>query len=800
MFVCFFGISQNEQDVEKLYLEYFKLPRESLYLHTNKTSYLLGDEIWFKAYAYDRKNNLTSLTTTNIYLGIYDEDGIQIDKKLYLAKDGMAYGSFPIDSTLASGDYYLKVSTNWMKNFKEDDSYIQKIQIINPKSGPPSKKEINATEYDFQFLPEGGHLVEDVRNTVGIKVMDDTGKGTECSGVIKNSEGQEVVKFKSNFLGLGKFTFMPQEGETYTSLVTLDSGKEFEQAVPVAEKIGISMTLNAVGSKNVIITLKTNESSLNRFKGKAFKLLVYKDGQVKSVPFVLNSLEKKMAIAKDELMYGTQTVTIFNEKNQPILERLFFNDANLVNHSLKLVKTRSNRDSISMTFTTTSVTDSLFASISVLPSETISYNPEHNISSALYLKPYVKGEIENPQYYFTNVSRKKRYELDILLLTQGWSRYSWDKVLNTPPIPHFDFENGITVNGYLNSSLKDFQSLFLYPTEQNPSKFIQVDSEGKFHLSNFYPEIGEEIKFSLMNKKGKMKRPGMSLSYINLMSRDQAETTTRTDFFSYYRDKNDIPNNFILDDSYEELDEIKLKADLRKKMWKESYDPILVNGKVTKITEEEINRYPNITDFIQDAGFDVIVWSSNNVRLTDPNSGEVITRRVGDVIITTRRQNRGSTSERAESPTIFLDGILVSDFNMLLNMNTDKVDKIVVDKTGAGLGLVGGFGGAIKIYTRKDLYPRNQVKYNDTYYSNYSYHGFEPIKEFYTPKYASYRMQSFKEYGIVHWLPDVEVVNGISKEFTMVNTGLDEIHFYIEGLDNFGRPFSQVLKYNPPKE
>ena len=168
-FISFSSNSQDLKSVKNSYLEYFKLPRETVFLHTNKTTYIKGEEMWFKIYAYDRKNNLSSKTTSNIYLGIYDENGKQLDKKIFLAKDGIATGNIAIDSSFTSGNYYLKTYTNWMKNFKESDAFIQKIKIIDPESEEKISKKINSKEYDIQFLPEGGYLLNNIKNSIGIK-------------------------------------------------------------------------------------------------------------------------------------------------------------------------------------------------------------------------------------------------------------------------------------------------------------------------------------------------------------------------------------------------------------------------------------------------------------------------------------------------------------------------------------------------------------------------------------------------------------------------------------------------------
>jgi hypothetical protein len=764
----------QQKDIEEHYLEYFKLPREALFLHTNKTAYLTSESIWFKVYAYDRKNGLFSKKTRNIYFGLYDENGQQLQKKLYRSKEGAAIGSFELDSTLASGDYYLKVATNWMKNFKEDDSYVQKIQIINPKKSADNQPKIYTKEYDFQFLPEGGHILIGVKNSVGIKAIDDTGKGVAASGIIYNSKGAEIVRFKSNFLGIGKFSFTPKKGETYKANISLENGKEFEQSLPKFHQIGVGVSVDNQLDDKTVITFRLNEASWNQLRNKTFKLLLHKDGNVKTIPVNFDDATHQIVIAKKDLYPGVNTITLFNENEQPIVERMFFNAQGAVkNYDFYLSSTGADQDTLYYRLRTNNPLGNqlLNASISVLPTETVSYNPDHNIVSAFHLKPYVRGTIENPQYYFKDFNRRKQFELDALLLTQGWSRYSWDRIFNLPPKPSFDFENGISINGFVNRNLEDVSQLFLYETNQNASAFINIDEEGRFNLKNFFPEANEDIRFSYIDKRGKMKKPGMSLSYVNYMGTDNVNTSDHQNFQSYYQDKNQIPENFIIDDSYEKLNEIVIETDYKEKLRRETRDPILTNGRVTKIGKDEIERYPFIFDLIQQKGFDVVA---------SPAAGRV------QIFARTRGNNR-------VVPTVFLDGVMINgSLDVLYNMTTEQVESIVTDPTGIGLGLSGGFGGAIKINLRKTVYTSERKAINTTIYTNTSQFGFQPVKEFYTPKYASYRLQSFKDYGIIHWEPNL-IFSNLSEEIRIVDTGLDEITFYIEGMSSDGTVFSQQI-------
>ena len=267
LFLCIFLVSsvsvfsQQEKNVEDEYAAYFTLPREALFIHLNKTTYFKGEEIWFKGYAYDQKNQLSSKATTNINVGIYDENGTLLRKSLFQAENGVAKGNFLIDSTYTSGTYFLKAETNWMKNFKESNAFIQKIEIISEEV-PKKNKPTTTASYDFQFLPEGGHMVANTKNSIGFKVIDVNGKGVSASGIVYDSNKQKVASFEANALGLGKFLFQPKANQYYTAEIKLQDGTVFNQALPKADDKGVSMIVNNPFPDKVIINFGTNAETL----------------------------------------------------------------------------------------------------------------------------------------------------------------------------------------------------------------------------------------------------------------------------------------------------------------------------------------------------------------------------------------------------------------------------------------------------------------------------------------------------------------------------------------------------------
>jgi hypothetical protein len=784
----------QEKTAADAYVEYFKSPRESLYMHTNKTTFLPGEEIWFKVYALDRKSQLTSKATSNIHFGLFDKDGKQLDRKLFLAKEGYAFGNIQIDSTFASGDYYLKVSTNWMKNFEEDDTFVKQIKIVNPASDE-TEKQVSQTEYDVQFLPEGGHILVDVKNTIGIKAIDDLGKGSKATGVVVDGNGSEVASFSSNNLGLGRFSFTPESGQSYTAKVTLSSGKEIEVAMPKSKEKGISIQLNNLKTDNVVINLTTNQQTLEEVVGQSYELLIHKDGETKIIPVEFTTAQRRIAIPKKDLFKGINTVTLFDQNQTPILERMFFNDALVKKHTISLEKVEVDYDSIVYALKTeTAIPVNIDASISILPKGTQSYNPKHNIASAFYLQPHLKGAIENPSYYFTNVNRKKRYELDVLLMTQGWSRYSWDTIFEGAPEITHPFQSGLTISGAINNKLSKITGLIMYPSINHNSINLSYDDEGKFTIENLQLIRGEYLAFSAFASNGKARKPGLVMNFPQAPTfKEQIDVKDYQSFSSFYTNKNTSFDGFVTQ-KRDVLDEIVITASVDKKKRKEYR--LKTTGKIYGIDRATDRRYMNVSQFLDNKGFAV---NYNSGILATPaaqaqgGSGGGSGNSASTVAGTSIRH----LNPNKNPVVIFLDNVQLTEYNIVANRPLHEFEDIYIDDSyNSNLVSIGGdvatFATVIKLFTRRTPLEINPTKLKVQQAVRVPY-GFEPKKEFYAPKYGSFDSDLFREVGTIDWKPDVKISSGTASNLSILDTGLSEVTFYIEGITSDGDLISQVI-------
>ena len=755
--------AQKQKQVENEYAAYFTLPRESLYLHLNKTSYFTGEEIWFKGYACDQKNQLSSKATTNINVGVYDAQGNQIKKALFEAKDGVLQGNFTIDSTFTAGTYYVKAATNWMKNFKEDNAFIQKIEIITDQS-IKEKKVAKEASFDFQFLPEGGHIVANTTSNIGFKVIDDHGKGVSASGIVYDEQKKQVASFESNTLGMGKFLLQPKKDTQYIAEITLENGTIITKELPKATSKGISLILQSLSEEQIILDFSTNEETLQNNPFKVYKVLIHQNGKLKTAALKFDSTKKAVRIPKSELFKGVNTITVFDDKQHPILERLFFNEKAIKQANIKVSKLNTINDSILLSVKELKLGKNANVSISILPETTESYNPTHNILSNFYLKPHVKGFVENPQYYFHKMDRKKKYELDILLLTQGWSRYDWKDIFNSKPNALHPFENGITISGRVNKPASGVKRIFLHTTKNHNGKFIDLDENQKFTLTGLFLEEEEEVRFSYINTKGTFKKPSMYLRFLVTDKEDKISevylnetkniTTTAADF--------SIPKDF-LSEKVEALDAVVLEAENSRLAYE---DPFMESPEVTDITEQDYYNHYNVVQFLLFNGFDA-------------------SQAGGAVTIRHRSTRRGI-------PKVFFNNRLIRDPEMriLYNLSLANIERIVVDRF-SYIPINGGHAnGIIKIYTREE--PLFKHGANDiVYLSTKTTKAFTTGKEYYAPNYSSYLNPIFKKYGTISWIPTLELNTEKPTSFKIYDTYTKNVTLFIEGISENGDLISE---------
>ena len=752
------NFAQTTNSLDTSYANYFTYSRIIPYLHLNKTSFIKGEELWFKSYILNQQNNKLDTITTNLYCIIYDENGIQKKKKLIKVRNGMASGSFKIDSTFTQKYYYIKATTNWMKNFKEDHSYVQKINIITNNNTPPA--HFKKATYKIDLLPEGGHLLEATDNSLGIVVKDINRKGIKIkNGAILNQHNVVLKEFKTTNFGHGKVDFFFNKENTYHVKIELNDGTLLTKPLPKAKKLGIALKVVHTNTPFIQISLNTNAKTLAESNQKKFTLLIHntRNYYKKTIQFNNKNTSYTYYIPIKKFKKGVNIITLFNSDKTPIAERIIFNYKKNTTAALNISEKIIHTDSISIVLKKENPTLH-FISASILPNSSKSNLNRSSILFNFLLKPYIRGNIENPNYFFKKPTRQKLMELDLLLLTQGWSKYDWKNIFTAQNALKHQIEQGITIKGTINTETKSTHITLI--SISNGIFTMQPIVNNTFKIENLFLDHNSEFQLAF-NLKKQLQKPKAYLQFSPNYSTSklQVEKTTtpytKPTFNNRYTD-------FIKDAKL--LEEVVIKG-VKKEKDEVDYKIFGTFLKSYDMQKRLNNHNESIWDFLREKRF-IVNRSQPQIEI---NSTSLLSR-TSSVF----SQNSGRIRPFI---SVYLDNIDISlSLEALEGMYTDNFSKIFIDRFDR-------YG-----YTSIYLFskPIGQInKKHSQFKSTKATFGFHVPKEYYTPQYSSNTNQLFKEYGAIYWIPNITLSNSTTT-LKIPLLKQKEVKILIEGITSNG--------------
>jgi hypothetical protein len=465
--------------------------QEKVFLHTDKTVYAIGEILWFKAYITDAVNNFSYLSKICYVEIITTDKRVLLQGKIGI-DSGRGNGSFLLPASIRSGNYLIRAYTNWMRNFGSNTFFKQPITIINPNKKPELKKANTPDSIRVDFFPEGGNFVNGLDNNIAFKIMDANGKGINAKGFIVSGK-DTITTFQTEKFGMGRFSLNPEKGKSYQAIIQSNNSTVFKELRNALNNGWVMQVKNESNGLSINV-------ACNIISEQAVFLFIHTGKDIKkAVILPLINGKATAYIDKSELGDGVSEITVFNEKREPVSERLYFKQPENV-MQIKIEKNQDHykaRNKVTINVTTADTADNAInADMSVAVYLTDSLQPEQasNLLNYLWLSSEIKGEIESPDYYFKNSGEEATRTADNLMLTQGWRRFKWEDVLkNTAPSFAFLPEHeGHVITGRLVSrdkELHDTGTLVYLSVPGKSFRFsnsISLSGKIRFNLEKFY--------------------------------------------------------------------------------------------------------------------------------------------------------------------------------------------------------------------------------------------------------------------------------------------------------------------------
>ncbi|MFC5285364.1 carboxypeptidase-like regulatory domain-containing protein [Pedobacter alpinus] len=378
------------------------------------------------------------------------------------ANKNVNYSVILNDKVIEKGKTKTNVKGDITFGFSNDKAFLGQDGIIEANievtEGTIITKTIpiksTSNNVDVQFFPESGNLVSEVRTKIAFKAVGADGLGKKIEGYVKDNEGLKVAIITTKHLGMGFFNLMCSPNKTYEAVVKFEDGSEKTFKLPTAQTEGINLSVYNISNDSLSLKVANNKSFLDKNADKEYTVIAQNHG---TVFYTAKSKIKSLAFAakldKSRFLPGINQITLFNENMLPVAERLVFiapKDTLAVN--IKSDKsTYTTRGKVNLNINALAPNGKpVIGSFSIAVTDNdkvkIDSDEEENIYTNLLLTSDIKGFVENPNYYLTNINEEKEIAADVLMLTQAWRRFNW-KNLSTPTNYVFKPERTLSISG-----------------------------------------------------------------------------------------------------------------------------------------------------------------------------------------------------------------------------------------------------------------------------------------------------------------------------------------------------------------
>ena len=704
-------------------------PKEKIHVHFDKTIYNKEETIWYKIYILDDQG-LTQLSK-NVYMEWFDQAGKLIRQHVAPLFQSTAKGSFDLPADYTGSVIRMKVYTRWSLNDDPAFGFERDIVINNNETiVKPSKTENNTL---VNVFPEGGELITGLNSLVAFKATDKFGKPVNIKGLLVNQLGKTLDTIKVRHDGMGSFRLMPKAAESY-SLKWIDpAGNTGIIAIPVNPKEGITLS---VTTNNEFANVKVERTANIPENFKRLNLLVHMN-QVVLFKVSLNTADKPLLAANipiEGLNTGILQFSLFSSDWLPMAERIVFVNNREHEFGAKIIPqlvtlTKKGKNVFDIFVADTTVTN---MSVAVTDASLESSQANHTIYSDFLLSSELKGKIHNPGYYLSSDSDSVTANLDLVMLTNGWRKFNWEKLkASIAPEIKYPVETDIIrvsgkVYGLKTVSANDLMLNLIIQNKDSSKNFIfqPVTKEGLFQSENMFIFDTARIFYNF-NQNQKLNEL-TQVQFDNGLLKASAKMLELKDenMLNLWNDSVSLAkmNAFL-----------QMQEDWKKRSSYKTLQEVIIKAKA-KSNEQAIDeRYASglfaggdaqVFDFLNDpaalGGIDIISYLQGRV------AGLMINRSGASTTM----------SWRGATPDLYLDQMQVgADFIQSINVQDIAMVKVFRPPFFGSMG--GGSGGAIAIYTKKGGDFKGDNSKSSKSMQSTLLVGYTRFKEFFNPQYEN---------------------------------------------------------------
>ncbi|MDR1121712.1 MAG: carboxypeptidase-like regulatory domain-containing protein [Dysgonamonadaceae bacterium] len=191
-------------------------PQEKIHLHTDKSSYVSGEKIWYRAFVIDASRHTPSYASRYVYVELISPTGeVAVRNRIRPDEDSIFHNSILLREDLADGTYLIRAYTNFMRN-RPGYMFEKKIFIADPHAS-----EVNAIP---KFTSRKN------RNVINLKFTGNDGIDLNVKNLVIHTDSinWEVASAEKNF------SFTPPKENMELMYIQFEvNGRKYKRYIPM---------------------------------------------------------------------------------------------------------------------------------------------------------------------------------------------------------------------------------------------------------------------------------------------------------------------------------------------------------------------------------------------------------------------------------------------------------------------------------------------------------------------------------------------------------------------------------------
>ncbi|KAA4704329.1 TonB-dependent receptor plug domain-containing protein, partial [Bacteroides fragilis] len=580
------------------------------------------------------------------------------------------------------------------------------------------------------------------------------------------------------------FNLEPVSGDSYTAVCRNREGMELRFALPEVDPASAVSLRVDVRKDDFLVRLN---SGVSPSPGHSLRV-EYRDSILLHAAF---SGSRPLRLPRSPLPPGVLRFVLLDGSGVPISGRTAFNQSPSVRADVDFSARVKEEKGRSFWDVSLGLRDSSgeplggTLSVSVTDDRYALQDTTVNILSSFLLSSDLQGYVEAPSFYFSCDDSRTSYLLDLLMLTQGWVKYSLVPDYGSFPVERSQCVSGKVVSEYSEKKCIADAVVTLFSFDKKIMRQTTSDASGCFRFDSLSFPRGTHFILQARKKKG-----GTDVAL--LVDRDSVPSVHSSlpvyaDWFRAEMDEPVVPEQSGNDPSPTSANVFQRSSTVPFSMEQYLDEVVVSTKKIEKKKQYAIESLMAHSDWNKTYHVDEMTLSpyssTKDLLINTPGVGWAVDSNSGEEFF--------YISRLGGQALLMIDGFQAT-YSELAGMPVSLVESVELIKDVAQMSLLGGkaLNGVIMISTKSDWTSVNRA-------SNFRVvqpKGYQVKREFYSPFYSFANNKRANGCKTIYWSPDLLLDKAASHlEF---GAPLISLTIVIQGITSSGElvNFIRILK------